>query len=352
MYMTYKVIGMMSGTSLDGLDIVCAEFEHSNGNWNYRIIRGETIEYPPELLRKIKEILGESNWAECKILHEQLGDWFAISVEEFVNRYSLNVDLIASHGQTIYHNPDLKKTIQLGDGQRIASRLKCKVVADFRFEDVLKGGQGAPLVPIGDWHLFPDYKYCLNLGGIANISIKNDNEIVAFDLCICNTAANFFANEAGFDIDREGAIGLEGKLNNDLLDKWNSMSFQIKKIPKSLDTSFFYNDMLPIVKEIGFIGPADKLYTLYHFIATQVHKVVGKDKNKILISGGGAHNKFLVSKLAEFHLNIHVPDRELVDFKEALIFAFMGLLKAQNTNNVLASVTGASEDHSAGTIYN
>lgn len=349
--MTYNVIGMMSGTSLDGLDMVCCEFINSQGIWNYRIIRGKTLKYPPELLKRIKESLGVSNLEECKILHKDLGDWFALSLEKFINQNSLKVDLIASHGQTIYHNPDLKKTIQLGDGQRIADRLKCTVVADFRFEDVLKGGQGAPLVPIGDLHLFPEYKYCLNLGGIANISIKNDGMIKAFDICICNTGANFFAGEEGFDMDRDGAIGLKGSLNNELLDKWNSMAFQKKNAPKSLDTSFFYQTMLPLIEELSFISPADKLHTLYHFIATQVYNVVQNDDSRILITGGGAHNKFLVSKISELNLNIHVPDRELVDYKEALIFAFMGLLRSQNINNVLASVTGATEDHSAGTIY-
>lgn len=349
--MTNNVIGLMSGTSLDGLDIVCCEFSNSQNIWNYRIIKGETLEYPPELLKRIKKTLGVSNFEEYKILHKDLGDWFALSVEEFIKRNSLKVDLIASHGQTIYHNPDLKRTIQLGDGQRIANRLKTKVVADFRTENVLKGGQGAPLVPIGDSHLFPEYKYCLNLGGIANISIKNDHEIRAFDICICNTAANYFARKEGFDFDRDGLIGFKGKLNNELLDKWNLMSFQLKSAPKSLDTSFFYTDMLPIIEEMAFISNADKLHTLYHFIATQISNVVEESNNKILTTGGGAHNKFLVSKLSEFNLNVHVPDRDLVDFKEALIFAFMGLLKILNVNNVLASVTGAPEDHSAGTIY-
>ena len=346
---SYIGIGLMSGTSLDGLDIVSVEFIVDEGNWNYRILNSRTEEYPETLLKKVRAAINHP-FENHDGLDLSLGEWMGNCVNKFVSDFGIVANYVASHGQTIYHNPSEGLTIQLGSGEVMAEITKLKVINDFRTKDVQLGGQGAPLVPIGDLLLFGDYKYCLNLGGIANISIKNGG-IKSFDVCICNAGLNTLSNKLGKPLDEGGKIGEGGKVLPDVLRAWNSLEYMSALPPKSLDASFFKNSMWSD-KLFGKHTIEDCLRTIYEHIAFQIASVIEYKNEKILVTGGGTLNNFLIKLMKEnYGLNLFLPERELIDYKEAMIFAFMGLLRMRNEINVLSSVTGSDSDHSSGIIH-
>ncbi len=340
----------MSGSSLDGLDIAYCEFQYGS-SWHYNIIVSETISYPEHWLIALKDMSGQKG--EILIEYDiKYGNYIAEQINSFINQHKLYPDIISSHGHTVFHNPDLSYTFQLGHGQTIATKTGFTTITDFRIGDILLEGQGAPLVPIGDTLLFGEYDYCLNIGGIANISYDLEGERVAMDICPANQLLNHLSLQIGKPYDENGRIAQLGKMNYSLFNALNNHPFYSLPHPKSMSNQLVSQTFISIVNKSK-ANVQDKLYTVCKHIAYQIKEIVKKTSGKnILITGGGAHNNFLVSAINyETLLNVVVPINDIVDYKEALIFAFMGVLKSNGEINCLASATGANRNSSLGIIH-
>lgn len=342
----------MSGTSLDGVDLAHIIFEIIDNKWSYKIIECETIAYSNEIISKLKNGINFST-SELSNLNIEYTNLLGNFISDFINKNKIsNIDAICSHGHTILHQPQNGITLQIGNLPEIAEIVKQKVVCDFRVQDVKLGGQGAPLVPIGDRILFSEYNYCLNLGGFSNISFEENNQRIAFDISPVNTVLNFYANTFGLEYDDKGEISASGNLNSELFEKLNQLEFYKKSFPKSLGFEFVKETVLPILEGYS-ISTEDKMRTFTEHIAFQIGEILKTKSGKLLISGGGVYNDFLIDRM-KVHLpsiEIIIPDEKTIKFKEALIFALLGVLKLRNEINVLASVTGAKQDHSSGEIY-
>ncbi len=350
---TYKVIGVMSGTSLDGIDLAAVEFTVLNQNWSFNILNKETVSYSEVWVNQLKEAV---TFSEEKLnqLNENYTFLLGGIIKDFICKYNLqDIDAVCSHGHTILHQPQNEFTLQIGNLPKIAEIVGTKIVCDFRVQDVKLGGQGAPLVPIGDRILFSQYDYCLNLGGFSNISFEGKNNRIAFDISPVNTVLNFYANKLGLDYDDKGEISRSGNLNSNLLNELNALEYYSKSFPKSLGFEFVKEIVLPLIEKYS-IAIEDKMQTFTEHIAFQTAKSIPVKNGKLLITGGGAYNIFLIERM-QFHLStmkLIIPDSELLEFKEALIFALLGVLKLRNEINVLGSVTGAKMDHCSGVIFN
>jgi anhydro-N-acetylmuramic acid kinase len=347
---TYLSIGCMSGTSLDGLDLVACRFM-IDGNWRFEVVKAVTVPYSHKWVNKLS-LAANLNAYEFSLLHNELGKFIGKQVAEFCRDLSQRPDLVSSHGHTIFHQPHKKLTVQIGNGAQIAAASGLPTACDFRSLDVALKGQGAPLVPIGDELLFGEYKLCLNLGGIANVSFREEDERRAFDICPANMAFNHFTKELGYEYDLDGNLGRSGQIHEELLRLLNSLEFYQQKGPKSLGREWFETDFLPLIYSFQ-LSPADVLRTLYEHVSDQLSQAVDQyPKGQILITGGGAHNVFLIELFSEKtkHKTI-LPSEQIIDFKEAIIFAFLGVLRLRNENNCLKSVTGAMHNHSGGAIY-
>ncbi|UTW65142.1 anhydro-N-acetylmuramic acid kinase [bacterium SCSIO 12643] len=348
--MKYSVIGLMSGTSMDGLDLAWCEFEYQNGKWGFDLKKAITLgydEYWENKLRNARELTD----VELNNLDLEYGEWLAHVVQTFIRKNDIKqVDFIASHGHTIHHRPEEGITVQIGNGEIMSEELNAKVVYDFRIQDVLLGGQGAPLVPIGDQMIFYEYESCLNLGGFANISFEWEGQRVAFDICPVNIVMNHFARKLGKKYDKGGELAQKGKLLPEVLSQLNDLEYYDTGIPKSLGIEWVEKFVSPILT--SHYRVEDVLRTFVEHIVIQIDKVLRRYNVKnLMITGGGAFNSYLIQKLKEkSSAKITVPEDQIVDFKEALIFAFLGVLKVRGEVNVLKSVTGASQDHSSGKI--
>lgn len=339
----------MSGTSLDGLDIAYCEFSKTN-KWSFKIIECTTIDYNKEWKKRLKDCMHSSE-SELEKLDIDLGIFWGQEIDEFITQKNLEVDFISSHGHTVFHQPNKGITVQIGNANEISKITKRTVISDFRTLDVQKGGQGAPLVPNGDLLLFSDYDYCLNLGGISNISFDNDlGNRKAFDISPCNLVLNYYANQKGFEYDNDGDLAKSGKLNTELFEKLNQIEYYQKQSPKSLGKEDIENVFIPLMESYS-IPLEDKLRTFVEHIGFQISKEL--KSGKTLITGGGTYNSFLIEKIEEHSKSVIViGDSTLISFKEALIFAFLGVLKHRNEINILKSYTGAKEDSSSGKITN
>ena len=346
----FKVIGLMSGSSLDGLDIACVNFSHDNKRWFFQIVEAGNVPYSEEWKNKLSEAFNK-NESELKDLDIEYGKYIGSVTKRFIDKYELEPKLIASHGHTIFHIPENSYTLQIGDGQEIANATGITTINDFRTEDVSKGGQGAPLVPIGDKFLFADFPICLNIGGIANVSYDIDNKRIAYDICMANQLLNYLANKLGYDYDNNGQFARQGNINQDLLNLLNNNSYYDKAAPKSLGREFFENYQHQIIDNSS-LPVRDLLATATEHIAYQIVKATNSlEKTKMLITGGGAKNNFLIERISKMSKHeIIIPDTMIIDYKEALIFAFLGTLKMEGKVNVLSSVTGVSSDSSSGKI--
>lgn len=345
------VIGLMSGTSLDGLDICFVSFKKSNYS-KYNIINSKTYSYNEKWIEKLKKSIF-LNKQELKKIDIEYGTLISNYLKEFISEFSIDkIDLISSHGHTVFHEPNKGKTLQIGDGKTINKIVKTDVVCDFRTQDVEYKGQGAPLVPIGDLDLFSNYKFCLNLGGFSNVSIKDNNKIKAFDICPVNTVLNHYSKKMGYTFDQDGVLSKKGTVNLDLLNQLNQMSFYNKLGPKSLGIEFVKSKVIPLI-DSHILNPKDILRTYIEHISDQISKSIGSYFNdRILISGGGTYNNTLIDSIkTKVKSKVIVPDSQIIDYKEALIFAYMGLLKSKEKINCLKSVTGAIKDHSSGKIF-
>jgi len=351
---SYHMIGLMSGTSGDGLDLAYCEFRLEEEKWIYELIAYDTIPFPEALEKNLKgaHLL---NGLELSLLDVQFGKWMGEKVKFFVSGKKIKVDAIASHGHTVFHQPDKGLTLQIGNGWALHKAAGLPVINDFRTLDVQLGGQGAPLVPIGDRLLFSAYDYCINLGGIANVSMEFAGLRLAFDICPFNLLLNHYANRKGMPFDKDGELARQGKLLPEVLKKLNNLNYYYIQGSKSLgreDLDPFFEILEEEKHEI-----ADILHTLVQHYAIQLQlslKPIPERKAKVLITGGGAFNTFFVETLNQVlgeSFSILSPSIELINYKEALIFAFLGVLRLRGENNCLYTVTGASRDNCGGTIY-
>jgi anhydro-N-acetylmuramic acid kinase len=347
----YSVTGLMSGTSLDGLDIACCEFREEGGKWEWRIVKADTLAYPA----RWKELLEEMQYLDGRELiaaHLAYGKFLGESVRIFLTENSLNTKLISSHGHTIFHRPDLGYTFQAGDGAALAAASGLPVVCDFRSGDVARGGQGAPLVPIGDKMLFGEFGACLNLGGFANISYEQNAERVAYDICPVNKLLNPLAQLLGLEYDEDGRIAAGGSLIPKLLEALNELEYYHTPPPKSLGEEWLRKHILPLTDPYRNRVP-DLAHTLCVHMAGQIAASIKQAGGvRILATGGGVYHRFLVDEINKKMVTpLEIPTDEIVQYKEALVFAFLGMLRWQSRPNILASVTGAGSGHSSGAIY-
>ncbi|MCX6248385.1 MAG: anhydro-N-acetylmuramic acid kinase [Bacteroidetes bacterium] len=348
---TYRATGLMSGTSLDGVDIAFCTFEKTETEWSYRIEKAETIPYPDTWKNRLSGLENQDALTFAKA-DSEYGHYLGKITDRFLRKHDLKPFFIASHGHTIFHQPGSGFTSQIGKGPAIAAETGYPVVCDFRSTDVAFGGQGAPLVPAGDRFLFGEYTYCLNLGGFANISFEKSGQRIAFDICPANIVLNYLVASLEKEYDDGGKSARRGKLHKPLLEALDSLIFYQTPPPKSLGKEWVLAEVHPLLNQFA-IPVEDKLRTYTEHIAGQVVRVAGKtDTGSLLITGGGAFNTFLIEKIREnARLTVILPDPLTINFKEALIFAFLGVLRWRGEVNCLKSVTGARIDTIGGAIY-
>lgn len=363
--MIYRAIGLMSGSSLDGLDIVFAEIEENGGKWSYEIIHADCYPYEKNWVEKLKNATSLSA-LDYQLLHTEYGHYLGRQVNRFIEEKGLQykVALVGSHGHTTFHVPEKKMTAQLGDGAAIAAETKLPVVTDLRAMDLALGGQGAPIVPIGEGLLLGNFDYFLNIGGIANISYNaGPGSYIAFDVCAANRVLNMLAAKAGKEYDEGGRMAASGSINHALLDQLNTLSYYSQPWPKSLANEFGTETVYPLVEKADLSIP-DALNTYTEHVAAQIRNSIGAlreakpvstQQQRLLVTGGGAFNTYLVERLQEhlreWNIEVVIPDENLVKYKEALIMALIGVLRWREEINVLASVTGAERNSVGGAMW-
>ena len=349
---TYKVLGVMSGTSLDGLDLADCHFSlQEGGKWQYAIKAAETLPYTPEWITKLNKAhtlahaeLAELDWAYTQWLSKTLGSFIK-------KQKDTHFDAVCSHGHTVLHQPEKGITLQMGNLPTLVEHLPCPAICDFRTQDVALGGQGAPLVPVGDQLLFADYDGCLNLGGFANLSKMFHTPPMAYDICAFNRILNPLAQQLGHPYDEEGRLASKGRLIQPLFDALNQLPFYAQSGPKSLGREWVEAAVDPLLNRFSSETVEDLLHTCVHHCAYQIgaHWQRGE---RVLLSGGGAHNAFFVAVLATYSkAHFVLPNDLTINFKEALVFGFLGVLKMREEINCYAAVTGAQHDHVAGKIF-
>ncbi len=364
--MVYRTIGLMSGSSLDGLDIAFVEFHENAGKWTFEMLKADCYPYSEEWITRLKDSICLTA-LDYQLLHVDYGHYLGRQVNKFIeeNELQYKVALIASHGHTTFHVPAKKMTAQLGDGAAIAAETHLPVVTDLRAADVAFGGQGAPIVPIGEKLLLGNYDYFLNIGGIANLSINADH-YTAFDICAANRVLNMLANDAGQEYDKGGEMAKQGKLHPDLLEKLNQLDYYRQPSPKSLANDFGTGIVYPLIKKES-TSVNDALNTYCEHIAVQIGNAIAVSRlrppssvspttsSRLLATGGGAFNTFLIERLKaqlkELNIDLIVPDKNLVNYKEALIMALIGVLRWRQEYNVMSSVTGAVRDSIGGALW-
>ncbi len=347
----FKVIGLMSGTSLDGLDIACAHFVKNKGRWSFSLKKGKTIRYSPAWTKKLStaQHLTSERLIE---LDSQYGQLLGKASSDFIKKNKLKVDFIASHGHTIFHQPQKKFTYQLGSGNALYAACGVPVVFDFRSLDVMRGGEGAPLVPAGDKFLFGDYDVCLNLGGIANLSREIKGKRVAYDICFNNMGLNYLMGTIRKEFDKDGAMSSEGQVDLEMLKKLNDVYSDLRKRRPSLGREMFEERVRPILDDPN-TQLKDKLRTMTVSSAKEIALAISSRKKRcnVLCTGGGAFNSFFISQLLDQcgdNITLIIPNSDVIKFKEAIVFAFLGVLRVRGEANCLKSVTGASSDSCAG----
>lgn len=340
----------MSGTSLDGIDLALIAFARINDKWTFKLESSDTYPYSEYWLNILKDLTQKSS-GELDKIDQEFTLYLAKNILKFLDARKIeNIDAVCSHGHTALHKPNLGITFQIGNRTELSKILNKTVVCDFRTQDVKYGGQGAPLVPIGDKLLFSKFDYCLNLGGFANISTDKKDIRIAYDICPVNIVLNYYTRSIGFDYDDKGNLAAKGNINIDLLNSLNSLDYFKLKPPKSLGLEWVESTVLPIIESAG-LELNDTLRTFVEHIAIQISNCLNSDSS-VLVTGGGTYNDFLIERLRSIaNAKLVIPDDQLVEYKEAVIFGFLGVLKLRNEINCLSSVTGASKDHSSGVIY-
>jgi anhydro-N-acetylmuramic acid kinase len=359
--MVYKVIGLMSGSSLDGLDIAYVQLEEVRGTWTFSILKSECIPYDENWVSTLRSAT-DTSVADFLKLHTTFGRYTGIQVASFISRHDLahKVHFIASHGHTVFHEPHNNTTYQIGDGASIAAIVGLPVITDLRSMDVALGGQGAPIVPIADRMLFGNYDYLLNLGGIANITIQNYNgSQLAFDICPANQALNALAKLEGKLMDEGGQMAAGGTLLQEIATQLSAHTFYQQTAPKSLSNAMAMDIAAPCLSVPGH-NTADLLHTMTVHIAKTIADNLhayphDKDEATLLVTGGGAFNTFLIEKIQELleqlRIKLVVPDAEVINYKEAMAMALIGTLRWREEVNVFSSVTGAEKDSVGGALW-
>ena len=358
--MVYKVIGMMSGSSLDGLDLAFVQFEETAGKWNYEILEADCLPYTPEWVGRLKDAINLPA-RDYMLLHAEYGHYIGQQVNSFMTRHQLQykVALISSHGHTSFHIPPYM-TGQIGDGAAIAAETGLPVVTDLRAVDVALGGQGAPIVPVGERLLWPDTSFFLNLGGIANLSI-NGARYLAYDVCPANRVLNMLSAQLGLEFDKGGGVAASGHLNEPLLNSLNALPYYQQPYPKSLANDLGTDVVFPMLMATGLPIP-ELLHTYTRHIAVQIAgamephiRELQTGTSNLLVTGGGALNDFLMSclraELEPMRVAVDKPDDKLVNFKEAMIMGLLGVLRWREDITALSSVTGASRDSIGGALW-
>ncbi len=362
--MVYRAIGLMSGSSLDGLDIVFAELEENRGIWHFNIHAAACYEYDNEWRHKLANAKN-NNANEYFLLHAAYGKYLANCVNRFIDEHDLHhrVQLIASHGHTVFHDPANGVTTQLGCGATLAALTGINVVSDLRITDVALGGQGAPIVPMGEKLLFPGFNFYLNIGGIANISFQQEKEFIAFDICPANRVLNMLAQQAGKEFDEDGNLASAGELIMPLFEQLNSLGYYHQSAPKSLSNNFGTDVVYPLIQSFS-TSTANALRTYTEHIAYQIQQAIQQitggnnlfqTVSKMLVTGGGAFNKMLIKKInenvASSNIEVIIAEDNIALYKEALIMALLGILRWREENTVIASVTGASRSSIGGAVW-
>ncbi|MDC8005662.1 anhydro-N-acetylmuramic acid kinase [Aureisphaera galaxeae] len=347
----YKVVGVMSGTSLDGVDLAECFFEISNsGNWSFTMGKATTIPYPESWKMRLQEGIHFSK-GRLQSLNKEYTQYLGRLIKDFMTENEIeDVDAVCSHGHTILHQPEKGITLQIGNLPEISKYAEAKLICDFRVQDVALGGQGAPLVPIGDRLLFQEYDYCLNLGGFANVSSEVNGVRIAYDICPVNIVLNPLAEQMGYPFDKGGKLAASGSLDASLFQALNGLAFYNQSPPKSLGLEWVQKEVFPLLK-ISKASIQDQLHTVTEHIAFQLSNAFSEGA-RVLVTGGGAYNTYLLERVRHYtHVNLVVPEAALVEYKEALIFALLGVCRLRSEVNCLASVTGASRDHCSGMIF-
>lgn len=345
----YNIIALMSGTSLDGIDIIYINFTYKDC-WKFKIINSETINYNSSWKTILSQLVSlEMN--QLKTLDIKYSEFLSTVISNFIELNNLEeIDFIASHGHTALHQPEKKLTYQIGNHQILADKLGQKVICDFRVQDVELGGQGAPLVPIGDRLLFNEYEFCLNLGGFANVSFELNTERIAYDICPVNIVLNYYVSKINLEYDNKGELASKGNINKDLLFKLNQLPFYIETPPKSLGLEWVELNVFPLIDAFN-LDIKDVLRTFVEHVAIQISIVLNKEKSRVLVTGGGVYNDFLMERINYHSISeVIIPENDIIEYKEALIFGLLGILKERNEVNCLKSVTGAKYNHSSGKI--
>lgn len=336
----------MSGTSLDGLDLADCLYTWIDNQWRFEILNASTEKYSSETLEKLR--LGVNlDPNSIQSLDEELALFFALQCQ----RFDLDsIDFIASHGHTILHQPENGLTLQIADPEIIANKTGKMVVADFRTLDVKLGGQGAPLVPIGDHFLFSEYNYCVNLGGFANVSKTHKDIRIAYDICAVNVVLNHYMRNLGHDYDKGGSFAKSGEIKADILRELNEIEYYSRSNPKSLGMEWVNKNLFPILNKID--SEADIMRTYVEHAGLIIGKELKGSNTNSILTGGGVFNTFLMERIEHYsESKITTPSSKIIDYKEALIFGLLGVLRIREEINTLKSVTGASRDSVGGKIF-
>jgi len=346
----FNVIGVMSGTSLDGVDLVYVNFNYDT-KWNFNITNAKTYTYEDKWIEILRDI-SSKDILSIKKIDKEYSKKLAEIIDQFINEFSIkNIDFVSSHGHTAIHDPINSMTYQIGNLPILSKKINQDVICDFRVQDVELGGQGAPLVPVGEKYLFKEYNAFINLGGFANISRYQDDKLIAYDICPVNIILNRLSKKVGHEFDDKGSLALSGKKIKNLLSDLDRLAFYYEKPPKSLGIEWVNENINPLIEKYSNYPIKDLLNTFSHHIATRIVNEIS-DNDKVLLTGGGAYNEYLINTIKlNSNSEIVFPNSQIIEFKEALIFAFLGVLRYLNINNCYSSVTGASKDHSSGKIF-
>jgi anhydro-N-acetylmuramic acid kinase len=354
--MAIRIIGLMSGSSMDGLDFVCCDFDFKDSKPNHHIIASETIPYSHDLIERL-EHSADLDSRSLLAFHTEFGLRIGEKVREAIKRHKIDeIDLIGFHGHTVFHEPESHFSFQLGSAHGLSTTTGLPVVSDFRNTDMSLKGHGAPLVPVAEADLFPGFRAFLNLGGIANLGLHKESHITGFDVCPFNMAMNEVASLRGMDFDENGTLASHGEVIEGLLKDLSAISFYNLEGPRSIDRQWYMMQFQPVVRNYERVHKAESvLRTLIEHFSSLISQVLNKElqpEDKTMISGGGAKNSFFISMLREkTKSQIILPENEVIDYKEAIIFAYLAMLRVMNRNNVLSSVTGAERNSVGGALY-
>ncbi len=347
----YRILGVMSGTSLDGLDLVLVDFWLEKNKWRFEIEISDTVTYDCQW----QERLAYAHRLSPKKLDE-LDDDYSLKLYELLSDFILKhnigqVDAVCSHGHTVLHQPDKGFTLQIGNQNLLSEMLGCTLVCDFRVQDVENGGQGAPLVPVGDYLLFSDYSVAMNLGGFANLTRMDKGPLIAYDICALNTVINRLVARENLKFDDDGQLARQGKRIGELLEELDNIAYYHVEGPKSLGIENVEKDIWPLVLKYQDHLTKDLLSTYIEHVSKIIALEIG-DAKSVLVTGGGTFNTFLLESIKKYNQSqLVIPDKTIIEYKEAVVFGLLGVLRLRQENNIYASITGCPKDHCSGKIY-